>query len=149
MVKCRAITRIGQKHPKPVNYCAPAIRLKLVHLQQPYKPKYCLAFARHVAKTETTNRDMNYISVTKLARRNTRPVHRNQHVTSSNSTTPPSQDLPLFEQLSNRDAIVSKLLKRYRTDMWLFGYKLSRDPNTGEKMKMPVIRNITNINDGI
>ena len=74
---------------------------------------------------------MEYISLTRLSHGKLR-LHRNRHnMTSSVGSATSSQDLPLFEQLVNRDAFVAKLLEQYGTDMHLFGYKLSTDKSTG------------------
>ena len=97
------------------------------------KIKRCV-FSRYIAKTETADIDMDYISRFVL-QAPSQHIHRNQR--SSNVTSPlasvtsSSADLPLFEQLgADRDQLVEQIEEMFSEDMQLFGYALKRDPVT-------------------
>ena len=80
-----------------------------------------------IGKTESADLDMEYFSERFLHFRQG-ALHRNR---AKNLAADSHQDLPLFEQLADRDSIVAKFSEKYKSDMTLFGYTLRHDKETG------------------
>ena len=81
-----------------------------------------------IGKTESADLDMEYFAERFLGGYQG-AVHRNP--TKKEESEIHNKDLPLFEQLADRDSIVAKFSEKYKSDMTLFGYTLRHDKETG------------------
>lgn len=83
----------------------------------------------HVTKTETADDDMDFVVGSKLSRSGT-PGH--YHYNPSGRPSPRDEYgrplLPLFSSISRRSVLLSKVMRYFRADMELFGYRVLRTP---------------------
>ena len=81
---------------------------------------------RYIAKTETANADMEYITTT-ILKGNKTVLDKNKSIISykkdDNKTT--GELLRFFSYLPNANSVIQKLTEMYYIDMKLFGYNVS------------------------